>query len=76
MRDETLYAAYEATYLAEFRWIKAALHIPYTVGATVGAGTTGHVPIPPTLREAVYARDGGCCYLCALPVVADLREGP
>jgi hypothetical protein len=76
MRDETLYAAYEATYLADFRWIKAALHITYTPGPVAGTGRTGPVLFSPTQRAAIYARDGGRCYLCGLPVDADQHDGP
>ncbi|MBA3823443.1 MAG: HNH endonuclease [Ktedonobacterales bacterium] len=76
MLHEGLYVAYEAAYLVQFRWIKAALNVPYVMKPDGAWQTSPHVSIGPTLREAIFTREKGRCYLCGLLVRATLREGP
>jgi hypothetical protein len=73
MRDETLFGAFEATYLARFRWLKVALTIPFSQGFS---GPNRQVTLSTTQRAYVYAHDKGICYLCCLPVDEHCHDGP
>lgn len=73
MSAATLLAAFDAIYLASFRWIKAALAITYTKGFF---GPHRNATISTQRRDQVYERDKGICYLCLLAVDDGCNDGP
>jgi len=73
MRDDVLFAAFAATYLAEFCWLKAANEIVAPHGFH---GPNRQATLSAARRAQVYARDAGICSLCRLPVDAACRVGP
>lgn len=72
MIDEPLFAAFDAHYLARFRWVKSSRAVATT---TWEPGTGRHANLGEQRRRRIFARDQGQCYLCQIAVDLTCTDG-